>query len=87
MSQAWTPRSFDEACRRAGGRRRYNAARSSAVYARRCELMSLIRAPAGQGYGRGKRLAAQLGVSVQTISRDMKECERMRALYPPFGKL
>ena len=87
MAKAQTPRSFDEACRRAGGRRRYNAARRLAMHNRRREILRLMKTPVGQGYGAGKRLAQLLGVSVQTISRGMKECERMRALYPPFGKL
>lgn len=81
MSKGWTPRSFDEACRRAGGRRRYNLARSLAREDRRRELMRLMDLPIGQGYGAGKRLAERLGVSAQTISHDMKECERLRAIY------
>ncbi len=85
MSKGWTPRSFDEACRRAGGRRRYNSERRTAAFARRREVMRLMETPIGQGYGRGKRLAAMLGVSVQTMSRDIKECERLRAFFQSRG--
>lgn len=62
---------FDEVCRRAGGRRRYNAGRTHAANERRAGVAKLL-----VKYGRNKRgtrarIARELGVSEATISRDI----------------
>lgn len=62
---------FDEVCRRAGGRRRYNIRRQRAAFERRATVARLL-----VEYGRNKRgtrarIARELGVSEATISRDI----------------
>ena len=73
-----TPQSnltFDEICRRAAGRRRYNAQRQTNAFwrARRVKewLLSL-----GESKGAQKRVARELGVSEATISRDVQRLRR-----------
>lgn len=62
---------FSEVCRRAGGRRAYNALRRDLAVCRRADVMNLL---LKYGYRRGvqARIAAVLGVSEATISRDVK---------------
>jgi hypothetical protein len=75
---AWSqPTSFNEVCRRAGGRRAYNALRRDRRLFRRVDVMRLLRE---YGYRRGvqARIATVLGVSEATISRDVKA-----TLYAP----
>jgi predicted transcriptional regulator len=60
---------FDEICRRAGGRRRYNAARRKAADKCRSDVARML-----CQYGRHKRgvqarIARELGVSEATVSR------------------
>jgi hypothetical protein len=66
---------FDAICKRAGGRRRYNAQRKAAAAKRFAEvrrLWALYSAKHGR-YKRGlqARIARELGVSRTTIGRDM----------------
>ena len=56
-------------CRRAGGRRRYNRVRQFRAVQRRARLASML-LEEGLGWGNQTRMAAQLGVSPSTISRD-----------------
>ena len=68
-------RSFQDICKRAGGRRRYNAQRKAAWRARHAEverLLDLYRTQHGR-YKRGlqARIARELGVSRTTIGRHM----------------
>jgi hypothetical protein len=68
------PAAFDELCRRAGGRRRYNFLRKQAKFARRAEIFSrLANLPRVSLSTRGLQpaLAKALGVSRRTICRDI----------------
>ncbi len=57
-------------CRRAGGRRHYNRVRQFRAVQRRAQLAPMLRKE-GLRWGYQTRLAAKLGVSPSTISRDM----------------
>jgi hypothetical protein len=64
---------WDETCRRAGGRRRYNARRKAAKFVRRARvLVRLMDFPRPLPWGTQERLAAEFGVSPATIARDMR---------------
>ncbi len=65
----WNPRTFDEACKRAAGRRAYNRARRLKRAQRISRILSLLD---GGSIKSGRDLAAQLGVHEATISRDLK---------------
>lgn len=69
--------SFDEICRRAGGRRAYNKKRRLERAARICRILALQE----QGQWTGRELAARLDVHEATISRDLKFINRVRADY------
>jgi hypothetical protein len=66
------PLTFDEVCRRAGGRRRYNLNRRAEMFARRIIILSRIpRDPGCTRRGWCAALAREFGVSRATISRDI----------------
>jgi hypothetical protein len=77
MSSWQSIKPFTEVCRRAGGRRAYNALRRDLALFRRADVMRLLRK---YGHERGvqARIAVLLGVSEATISRDVKA-----TLYTP----
>ena len=62
---------WDEICRRASGRRRYNAHRSFMAEMRRAKLAKLFDRFDPFERGTRKKLAKVLGVSEATISRDL----------------
>ena len=67
---AWVDRvSSEEASRRAGGRRRWNALRRDRAIVRRGEVARLLRAY-GAARGSQAKIAREIGVSQPTISRD-----------------
>ena len=70
MRTSWGACSAEEAYRRAGGRRRYNALRQLNAQLRRIELLALMR-EGGLGAGAQARYARLLGVDPSTISRDI----------------
>jgi hypothetical protein len=74
MSTNWTaPTSWDAVCRRAAGRRRYNAARKELRNARRAEIICRAKGMSWwRLYGIQAALARELGVSRATISRDFR---------------
>jgi len=75
---SWSnPTSLSEASRRAGGRRAYNALRRDLKLIRRRDVMQLM-LQYGCNRGVQARMAATLGVSEATISRDVKA-----TLYAP----
>jgi hypothetical protein len=76
---------FDEACRRAAGRRAYNRQRRL-ERARRISAILVVQDR--QGDVKGRTLAAALGVHEATISRDLKFIKRIKDRYRrsnPFG--
>ena len=74
---SWTaPTDFTTVCRRAGGRRRYNAQRAAARQQRLAEVSRLLHVLGLPGRGRGAWIAGILGVSRATICRDLAEIDR-----------
>jgi hypothetical protein len=62
----------DEAARRAGGRRNYNAFRQRQALQRRAKVLTMLKEyPNPVEHGIRARLARELGVSRSTISRDL----------------
>jgi len=78
MTMAWIPRNFEEACKRAGGRRRYLSKLRDAQYQRRLEVLRILES-GGWHYGSGVLLAQALKVSPATISRDLNYWRSFRA--------
>jgi hypothetical protein len=73
MSANWTaPTSWDAVCRRAAGRRRYNADRRKQKMWRRTEILIMTVGVDRRLYGLQALLARKLGVSPATISRDFE---------------
>ncbi len=64
-----------EVCKRAAGRRRYHAVRRRAAYRRRYQVGRALDMLGWPGYGVGRKLARQFGVSEATISRDIADLE------------
>lgn len=64
---------FDELCRRAGGRRRYNAQRGRDAMIRRRKLLALL----GEVGLTQRAMARKLEVSPATITRDMQLLTRL----------
>lgn len=62
--------SFNQICKRAGGRRRYNRQREIAKDARRKEVERLLAVYGHKTAGVQARIARELGVSEATVSRD-----------------
>lgn len=62
---------FDSVCRRAAGRRRYNAGRRAEAKERYKLVVEAILSPDGRKRGSQTKLAQALGVHRSTISRDM----------------
>lgn len=71
-ADSWSaPINSDEAWKRAGGRRAYNARRTFAAEHRRAEVAKLL-ATFGVAKGVQAMIASKLGVSEPTISKDVK---------------
>ena len=72
MRNTWsTPTDFDTVCRRAAGRRRYNAVRQFRAAYRQVEVIRLLRQYGLFTHGTQARIARELGVSRATICRDV----------------
>lgn len=69
VQETWRLQDWESVCRRAGGRRRYNATRQVRARVRRESVARLWLAGKGRR-GWQARAARQLGVSPATISRD-----------------
>ncbi len=67
--------SFNEVCRRAGGRRRYNLQRQLEARERRKEVGRLLDLYGNSIRGTQARIARELGVSEATISRDISSLQ------------
>jgi len=79
MSRKWIPKTFEEACKRAAGRRRYHAQRRRARDKRQLAIMDILVQLNWQHYGVGRILAEALSVDPATISRDIKYILKWRA--------
>lgn len=79
MARIWIPKTFDEACKRAAGRRRYQAKRRRARDERQLVIMGVLLKLNWPGYGMGRVLAELLKVDPATVSRDLKYIREWRA--------
>lgn len=78
MSTNWTEQTnFDLVCKRASGRRRYNAKRRAEARERYKLVIEAIRPPDGRKRGSQAQLARALGVHRSTVCRDVKKWKRM----------
>jgi hypothetical protein len=66
------PTDWETVCRRAAGRRHYNAVRGFRRLERPLTVARLLREYAGAGRGLQARIARELGVSPGTICRDVR---------------
>lgn len=81
----WNPRTFDEACRRAAGRRAYNRRRRLERARRISALFALLDWEPGLT---GRELAARFGVHESTVSRDLRFVREVRARWASMmGKI
>jgi len=83
---AWAqPVSNEEAFRRAGGRRRYNAQRREAALVRRQRLLQALLAERRSLYDRGtaRWWSACAGISVSTARRDLRWVEEQLIAAAP----
>jgi hypothetical protein len=78
MPKAWNPKTFKGICKRAGGRRRYNAQRQGVRDQRQLLVMEVLLESQWQSYGFGKILARDLHVDAATISRDIRYIREWR---------
>jgi hypothetical protein len=77
-SASWIPKTFDAACRRAAGRRRYHAQRRRARDKRQLTVLGVLVHLEWQSYGIGRVLANSLSVDPATISRDIQYLRKWR---------
>jgi hypothetical protein len=77
MGMNWSaPTDFDLVCRRAAGRRRYNAKRQAEARERFKIVLAATFPPEGRKRGTQAQLARELGVHPATICRDVKKWKR-----------
>lgn len=77
MGVNWTEQTdFDAVCRRAAGRRRYNAKRREEARERYKLVVAAIMPPDGRRRGSQAQLARALGVHRSTICRDVAKWRR-----------
>jgi hypothetical protein len=79
MPKAWIPKTFEQACKRAAGRRRYHAQRRRLRDERQLLIMGILVRLNWPDYGIGRTLAEVLSVDPATISRDLKYIRKWRA--------
>lgn len=75
---SWIPNTFDAACKRAAGRRRYHALRRRARDKRQLVVLTVLVDLNWQSYGIGLVLADSLSVDPATISRDIQYLRKWR---------
>jgi hypothetical protein len=78
--------SWDTVCRRAIGRRKFNAIRQLKAQLRRGQVLRLLH-DLGWGYRVQVKIAAALGVSEATVSRDLKTILPLYRECPTCGSL
>lgn len=77
MGVNWTEQTnFDLVCKRAAGRRRYNAKRRAEARERYKQVLEAIMPPDGRKRGSQAKLARALGVHRSTICRDVAKWRR-----------
>lgn len=77
MSMSWSEQiDFDKVCKRAAGRRRYNAQRQAEARKRFKVVLNATFPPEGRKRGAQAQLARVLGVHPSTISRDVAKWKR-----------
>jgi len=86
MPKVWKPKTFKGICKRAGGRRRYNAQRQGVRDQRQLLVMEVLLESHWQSYGLGKILAKHLDVDAATISRDIRYLREWRDSLIKEGK-
>lgn len=86
MGVNWSaPADFDLVCKRAAGRRRYNAKRQAEARERFKIVLAAIFPPEGRQRGTQAQLARTLGVHPAMICRDVKKWKR--TLSEVMGRL
>ena len=75
---SWIPTTFDAACKRAAGRRRYHAQRRRVRDKRQLIVLAVLLDLNWQSYGAGRILARSLAVDTATISRDIQYLRNWR---------
>ena len=79
---------WDAVCRRASGRRHFNAVRRFRQSRRRCKVIDLVVQYGAFTHGTQARVARELGVSESTISRDVRAwkiaSEQARRFFTPI---
>jgi hypothetical protein len=78
---AWIPRTFEEACKRAAGRRRYHTERRLARDQRQLIVMEVLLRFNWQSFGVGRILAKNFWVDATTISRDIRYLRKLRRSF------
>jgi len=79
MTHCWIPKTLDEVCQRAAGRRRYHARRQRARDERQLKIMGMLVLLNWPRYGIGRTLAKAFLVDPATISRDLNYIREWRA--------
>src|SRR4051812_48296622 len=91
MGGTWSePTTHEAVCRRASGRRHYNAWRSFRACERRMHVARLLRQYTQEGaprHGAQARVARELGVHRSTVTRDVQALERDLREVEASGKL
>ncbi len=88
MRNSWwsQPTDWETVCKRNRGRARYNSLRRLQARLRQREVLQLV-ARFGWTYGVQSRIAAYLGVSKSTISRDFRVVFPLTTTCPTCGQL
>lgn len=79
------PRTWDEVCRRAAARRRWNAVRRVVAEDRRRQVLELVLALGGLQRGTQSRIAAALGVHRSTVCKDLRRLLPLATACPTCG--
>jgi hypothetical protein len=81
------PRNWEEVCRRAAARRRWNAVRRVVAADRRRQVLELVLALGGLERGAQSRIAAALGVHRSTVCKDLRRLLPLATPCPTCGTL
>lgn len=86
MGNNWgDPTCWDEVCRRAAGRKRYNKARGLLQWVRRVRVAELLDRHGWFTYGTKARIADELRVSRSVITRDVQFFRQLNCHCPTCG--